>query len=115
MRHERRNAVPGPALEVERRIGKVTQHGAGRGVLPGAASVVKRVANDIAADINRIENIIDAREHVRVRDECWINGDLDRCAAIRSSLCSPGVFSFLYDAKQLDGVAQLSGELDVEF
>ena len=114
MRHERRDAAPGAALEVERRVGEVAQHGARRGILARAAPIVKRVAHHIAAHINGVEDIVDAGEHVRVGHEGGINRYLDRRAAVGFSFRSGNGLGFFDQTEQFDGVTELSGELNVE-
>ena len=105
VRNERRDADFSAVLQIERGIGHVAQHGAGRRVFSRAAAVEQRVADDIAAHEARIEHAVDAGQHVRIGDERRIDGNLHA-----------GFFAgnLLGDAEQLDVVAELFGELHVE-
>ena len=80
MRHEGRNAVARAVFEIQRRVRNVAQNRAGRGVLARAAPVEKRVAHHVAPHKNRVKNMIDTGQHMRVRHQRRINGGLHRLA-----------------------------------
>ena len=53
VRHKWRHAMLGAEFQVQRGVGQIAQHRAGRGVLARAAPVKQRVADDIAAHETR--------------------------------------------------------------
>ena len=77
MWNKRRNAVFRAELEVERRIGQIAQHGAGRGVLARPPAIEQRVAHHVAADEHRVEHVVHAGQHVSVRDQRRVNRNLN--------------------------------------
>src|SRR5438270_5813111 len=111
MRDKGSNSALGAALQIQRRIRQITQDSAGSGVLPCAASIIKRVAHNIATYEYGVENMVHARQDVTVRHQRWVNGHLDRrktCLALRSGL------NLFHDPQQLDRVAKLPRELQIE-
>ncbi len=66
VRHERRQAMFVGEFQIKRGIGQIAQDRAGRGILARAASVKKRIADNIAAHKDGVESIIHTGENVRV-------------------------------------------------
>ena len=67
----------GAKLQVQRGIGNIAQHGAGGRVFARATTVEEGVADDVPADKDRIEHVVDTRQDVGVRNQRRIYRDLD--------------------------------------
>ena len=112
VRHEGRNAALGSAFKIEGGVSEVAQHGAGGGVLARAAAIIEGVTHDVAAHIDRVEDMVHAGQHVRIGDERRADADLHGRAAARSRVA--GWLGLFHDAELLDGVVELAGKPDVE-
>ena len=76
VRHKRRHAMLRAGFQIQRGVRHIAEHGAGGGVLARAAPVKERVADNVAAHEHRVENVIHARENMRIRNQRRINGHL---------------------------------------
>ena len=77
MRHKRGNAVFGAEFQVQCGIRQIAQHRAGGRIFARAATVERGVAHDIAADKHGVKHVVDARQHVAIRNQRGVDRDLD--------------------------------------
>src|SRR5215831_2810766 len=125
MRNKRGNAMFGAELEIERCVGNVAENGAGGGILACAPTVEQGVSDDISANKDGVEDVIDAGKHMRIGNQGGEDRDLDFARDFAGALlCRRGVrlvasmaaiwSAGFDDAKQFDGIAQLPGEFNVQ-
>src|SRR5690242_20786323 len=112
MRNKRGNPVFVSRLQIESGIRQVAEHRAGGGILACAPAIIQRVANDVATDINRVVNVMDAGQDVLVWNQHGVDADLNPGSGRGAG--RPGLrVVALDDAEELDRVTELTGKLHV--